>query len=139
MKYKPRQSNFDEFADEVVGRILEVKDGIETIKDAIGEEIDDYVDAVIAEQLEQRHFLVSTCGGPTVMFCLGEDHKVDGQIDLFYAETTLEQILKDLEPDECDEQEDAVRIALMLEAAATRFREQVKEIAALDAEYAKST
>lgn len=123
MKYKPRQTNFEEFSDEVVGRILEAKATIEDVKDAIAKEIDEYVDAVFKEHLESANVFVNqTAPRPVICFSLGEDNKADGSVDLFYKDVSLEEILDGLDPEEFEESEDAIKVAEMLEEAAVSCR-----------------
>lgn len=129
MKYKPRQSNFDEFGDEVAGRILEAKSTIEDVKDAIAKEIDEYVDAIIKEHLDEaKVYPAATAPDPIICFSLGEDHPPNGLVTIFYKDIPLKDILEELDLDEFEKSSDAIRLAEMLELLAKQCREKADEI-----------
>lgn len=129
MKYKPRQSNFEEFSDEVVGRILEAKATIEDVKDAIAREIDEYVEAVINEHVEDMQvFPAQTAPYPVICFSLGEGHTKDGRTDLFYKDEPLKDILESLDFEEFEESSHAISLAETFESLALQCRERATKI-----------
>jgi hypothetical protein len=144
MKYIPRNSNFvdmqDEFADELASGCRTYLDGLEAFKDVVAKYIDSYLDAIIKEHLEERKFF-AYCNGknPVVMFMLGENKLPDGQVDGFYTERPLSDLLDEIgaEVREVEEAEDAAAVALMFESVAAKFREREKAIPTEQAEWEK--
>lgn len=129
MKYKPRQSNFEAFGDEIAGRVLEAKATIEDVKDAIAKEIDEYIDAILKEHLDAASvYPATTAPNPVICFSLGEDHQKDGQITIFYKDVPLKEILEELDLEEFEESADAIRLAEMLESLAKQCRDKADEI-----------
>jgi hypothetical protein len=96
VKYKPRLSNFEELQDDVIEEIVEkIK---ENLKDAIAQAIDEYVEAIIEAHIEERSFMMWVDEGKfTIHWGMGDWLRKDGVHDIFGTETTLDDILKELD------------------------------------------
>lgn len=139
MKYKPLNSNFDELQEETARELLAAfvpfGKALETVKDVIAETIDQYLEAIITQQLAERRFITFSGGpDPAIMFCLGDNNKPDEeQTDLFYTETSLSHLLSELDPEESEESEHADKVASMLEGVASKYRKRQAELKAEEA------
>lgn len=126
MKYTPRTSNFEYHADDIVGSLLKSQSSVEALKDAIAQQIDEYVEAVIEGQLEDRRFVAFLCEAePEVHFALGERLDGYGHPDYFFKAIRLDDLLADLSADETEEDEKVIRTAEILERHAKRLRDQI--------------
>jgi hypothetical protein len=96
MKYKPKYSNFDEMQDEIAERLMEAKNTLEDVKDAIAKEVDEYVEAILREQVEETEVTLQPGEGECpidVMFAAGEKVDSKGRIDLFHRKVPLIELL----------------------------------------------
>ncbi len=124
MKYKPRNSNFAElqdwFAEEVIETCRE-PEPLERLKDYVAKTIDTYVDEIMEEMLANHHFICLPSTNPIISFCVGETTNSENVVTPFFKDTTLQEVLDDIEGEVVDT-EDALPVAQMLETCAARLR-----------------
>ena len=114
---------------------MEAKATIEDVKDAIAREIDEFVDAIMAEHLEAASvYPIQTAPYPIISFSLGENNTKDGKCDTFYKDEPLKDILESLDFEEFENAADAISLAEMFEYYALQCRAQAQKIEAEDVE-----
>lgn len=129
MKYKPRNSSFEELQDEFAEEVIDVcrePEPLEKLKDYVAKTIDSYVDAIMEEMLAYHHFVVLPQANPVISFCVGETVNAENVITPFFKDTTLKEVLDDV-ISEISDTDDAEAVAQMLESSVIKLRTRGEE------------